>query len=439
MLHYKTKIKTGKVKKYILSILLLFLDFGLSAQQRDLNFYLEQAKINSLLINKSKNENLIVSLDLQQINSILSKPEVNILSGVLIAPIISHDNPANRLEWVSKGATDYSGFDLALTEGGQYQALISVKQPLLSASKYKTYAQKAGISGQINENNIALTIHELEQVVGYQYLLCIRSKMQIDNSLFLFRELGEQLKTMKKLVENAIYKQTDYMLLQIEVQDFQSEYKMFQAEYMNNLFDLNQICGISDTSNVDLQDLNFTLRPENVASSKFLTGYRLDSLNIIADQAILELKYKPQLDLFAETGLNAVYKPAFNRLGFSTGITLSWNIFDGRQRNILRDKSAINLQTIEFDKKNFMKQNDIGKNKILNQISAVNERINLNEQQSYHYDELYNAYAKELSHGEASVMDFKNLMKDIAAKKQEIIQLKMEKQLLINAYNYLNY
>jgi hypothetical protein len=36
-------------------------------------------------------------------------------------------------------------------------------------------------------------------------------------------------------------------------------------------------------------------------------------------------------------------------------------------------------------------------------------------------------------------MDFKNLMKDIAAKKQEIIQLKMEKQLLINAYNYLNY
>lgn len=418
---------------------MLFPDFGLDAQQRDLNFYLEQAKINSPLINKSKNENSIVSLDLQQINSILSKPEINLVSGILFAPIISHDYSSNRFEWVSKGVEKYSGYDLALTEGGQYQAIVSLKQPLLAASKYKTYAQKAGISGQINENNIAMTIHELEQVVGYQYLLCIRSKMQTDNSLFLLRELGEQLKTMKKLVENAIYKQTDLMLLQIEVQDFNSEYKMYQAEYMNNLYDLNLICGISDTSIVDLQDIKISLNPETSGNSKFLTGYRLDSLNILADQAISELKYKPQLDLFAETGLNAVYLPAFNRLGFSTGLTLSWNIFDGGQRNMQRVKSVINLQTIDFDKKNFIKQNNIGKNKILNQINMLSERINLNEQQSASYDELYNAYAKELTHGDASVMDFKNLMKDISAKKQEIIQLKMERQLLINSYNYLNY
>lgn len=432
-------LKPGKLKTYIILLLFLLIPAVIDARQQDLYFYLEQAKTNSPLINKSKNENKIAVLDLQQIRSILLKPEVNIVSGVLFAPIVSHDNNSNRFEWVSKGAEDYNGYDLASTDGGQYQALVSVKQPLLAGSKYQSYAKKADITGQINNNNIALTIHELEQVVGYQYILCIKSKMQTDNSLLLMKELDDQLKIMQKLVEHAIYKQTDLMLLQIEIQNYKADYKMFQADYMTNLYDLNLICGINDTSKVDLQDINFTLKPGNIVSSNFLTAYKLDSLNIMADQVINELKYKPQVDLLADAGLNAVYKPAFNRLGFSTGITLIWNIFDGNQRNIQREKSTINLQIIEFEKKTFMTQNDIGKNKILNQINAVNQRIISNEQQTDQYNKLYNVYSMELSQGEVSVMDYKNLLKDIAAKKQEIILLKMERQLLINTYNYLNY
>ena len=69
----------------------------------------------------------------------------------------------------------------------------------------------------------------------------------------------------------------------------------------------------------------------------------------------------------------------------------------------------------------------------------LNQRIIFNEHQTDQYNQLYNAYIKELSQGEASVMDFKNLLKDIAAKNQESLLLKMEKQFLINSYNYLNY
>ena len=412
---------------------------ALNAQQRDLNFYLEQARKNSPLINKNINENQIVKLDLKQISSVLSKPEINLVSGITLAPIISHDNNTNRFELVSEGATDYTGHDLAITDGGQFQALVSVKQPLLAGSKYKVYANKADISGQINNNNIALTIHELEQIVGYQYILCIKSRKQADNSLSLLKDLDEQMKIMNKLVENAIYKQIDLMILQIEVQNYNAEYMMFESEYLTNLYDLNLICGISDTSKVDLQDINFTVKPENTGRSNFLTSYKLDSLNIIANQAVNELKYKPQLDLFADAGLNAAYLPYPERLGFSTGIAFSLNIFDGHQRNIQREKSAINQQTLEFEKKTFLTQNDISKNKIMNQIKAVDQRIILNEQQADQYNNLYEAYSKELSRGEISIMDFKNLLKDIAAKKQEILQFKMEKQLLINSYNYLNY
>jgi len=428
-----------EMKTFILTVLILFLPGILRAQYRNLDFYLEQAKINSPLINENKNENKISELDLKQIKSILSKPEVNLESYVLFAPIVTHDNNSNRFEWVSADVNNYTGYDLAVTDGGQYQAFVSVKQPLLTGSKYRSYSNKADISRQINDNRIALTIHELEQLVSHQYILCLKSRMQIENSLSLLKEIEEQLLIMQKLVESAIYKQTDLMLLQIEYQNYKGEYKMFQTEYKNNLSDLNLICGINDTNLVDIQEINFQLKPDIITHSQFLISYKLDSLNIMAEQTINELKYKPQLDLYANAGLNSVYQPSFNRLGFSTGITLSLNIFDGNQRKIQREKSSINIQTLDFEKKNFVTQNDIYKNKILSQINSLNQRVDIVEEQINQYDKLLNVYSKELSQGEVSVMDFKNLLKDIAAKKQENLLLKMEKQALINSYNYWNY
>jgi len=427
------------VKTVIFSFLLVFNIMAIYGQERDLDYYLEQAKLNSPLINKALNDNKIVNLDLQQINRILTNPEINFVSGVSLSPIISHENGTNKFLLASEDAVDYTGHDLAITDGGQYQALVSVKQPLLSGSKYKVYENKADISQRINSNNISLTIHELEQVVGYQYILCLKARQQADNSLALRNELNDQLMIMKTLVENAVYKQTDLMILQIEAQNYEAEYMAGMAEYKTSLADLNQVCGISDTTVVRLADISFALTPESTGESNFLASFMLDSLNIMADLEISELKYKPQLDLFADAGLNAAYRPYPKRTGLSTGFTLTWNIFDGHQRQIQKEKSVIDLQSIEFEKQNFMTVNKVNRQKILDQINALEQRISLTEKQSAQYDRLYEVYSDELSIGELSVMDFKNLVKDIALKKQEILQLRLEKQLLINTYNYLNY
>jgi outer membrane protein TolC len=428
------------VKRIVIYLILITTDLlTINAQERDLDFYLRHAKENSPLISQARNENKLVSLDLQQMNRILYKPEINVISGFTFSPIISRDNNTSGFRLVSEGATDYTGHDLALTDGGQYQALVSLRQPLLSGSKYRAYVNKADISRQINENNITLTVHELEQVVGYQYLLCIRSLKEAQNSLSLIRDLENQYTFIQKLVENGVYKLTDLMLMQIELENYNLEYKGYRVEYISNLYDLNLICGISDTLVVGLQDIEFKINAATAAKSGFLTGFKLDSLNILSDQAVNELKYKPQLDLFADAGLNAAYLPYPRRLGLSAGLAFTWNIFDGHQRSIQREKSSVNLQTLEFRKSNFMTRNEISRNKILNQINSVDERILLDEKLVVRYEQLTIAYSKELSIGEASVMDYKNLLKDIYVKKQEILQLRMEKQFLINSYNYLNF
>jgi len=431
--------KLYKMKRFLIPVILLLLTGMIYSQQRDLNYYLEQARLNSPLIQKNKNDSRIIDLDLLQTERILKNPVINLESNLLFAPIISHTTNSDRLDVVSNGSDNYTGYDLAISNGGQYQAFITLKQPLLGNSNLKAYSQKSDISKKQNSNSTSMTIHEMEQLVSYQYILCIKSNVQIKNVEQLIAQLNDQLNVMQKLVNSAVYKQTDLLLLQIEKQNLEISNKAFEDDYKSNLFDLNLLCGIKDSSRVDIQETDFQMRPEISSQSMFLTSYKLDSLGIMADQSISELKYKPQLNLFANAGLNAVYIPTLNRLGFSAGLTFIWNLYDGNQRKLEREKSNVNINTIQFEKDHFISQVEINKNKIKSQINSLNERTVLIENQLKQYEKLYDAYQNELKQGLISVMDFKNLMKDITTKKQDYLLLKMEKQLLVNSYNYWNY
>jgi len=405
------------MKPLIISILTL-LSIISGAQQPNLNYFLELAKTNSPLINRSKNESIIADLDLKQVKSILSKPEINIESAVLFAPIISHDNNSNSFQFVSEGADKYTGYDLAATDGGQYQAVVSIRQSLFTGSKYQAYSDLTDISRRINENNITLTIHETDQLVTYQYLLCMKSKLEVENNSLILKELNEQLLIIKKLVESGIYKHTDLMLLQIEYKNYEVEHNTLLADYRNNFYDLNLLCGINDTTVMDIQDIDLELKSDNISGSQFLASYMLDSLNILS---------------------NAVYLPSFNRIGFSTGITFKMNLFDGKQKEIMRNRAALNLNSIGFEKNNFITKNDINKNKTISNIKSIDKRLKIIEGQSAEYKTLFDVYTRELSQGEVSALDYKYLLKDIAAKMHERLLLQMEKLFLINSYNYWNF
>ncbi len=424
--------------RLITALLLVLIVNNLQAQKRDLDYYITKAKAFSPLINQAQNENQIAGLDLELINSVLSKPEINIEASALFAPIISHDNSIYKFEFVSNGASNYTGYDMALTDGGQYQSVVSIKQPLFTSTSLKTYSNKADITRQMNENRISLTSHELEKIISHQYILCLKSKKSANISLELLKEFNDRILVMQKLVESAIFKVSDLMLMQIELDNYKLDYETYLSDFRTNLYDLNVLCGINDTIMVELQELDLQLSSSNNSSS-FLTSYRLDSLNITADQSISDLKYKPQVNLFANAGLNAIYLPAFNRFGLSTGITFSWNIFDGYQQKIQKQKTGINLLTVEFEKHNFVVQQDIYKKSVLNRLSFLDKNIQLINSQIVKYDELLKAYRSQLSQGDISVMDFKNLEKDFVAKKQERALLGLEKQALIISYNYWNY
>ena len=427
------------MNKLVLFIL-LFLFTGLTfSQQLDLNFYLEQAKKTSPLINKNKNDTKIVNLNMQQTERILKSPVISLESNLLFAPIIAYDKIPTSFDIVSDGSNSYTGYDQGITNGGQYQAYISLKQPLLARMNLKPYSYKSDISRKQNENSTTMTIHEMEQLVGYQYILCLKSKMQIKNGGIILKQLDDQLNIMHKLVENAVYKQSDLLLLEIEKQNVLVSNKSFEDDYKVNLYDLNLLCGIKDSVPADIKEVELSILPDKTTESNFLLSYKLDSLGIVADQSISELKYKPQLNAFANAGYNATGIPTIDRFGFSFGLNFSWTLYDGNQRKLEREKSNVNISTLQFEKEHFKTQREINKDKIRSQLKSLNEHGIILENQLNQYDKLYKVYSDELSHGLISVMDFKNLLKDITSKKQDFLLLNMEKQLLVNSYNYWNY
>ena len=323
------------MSKLLLSVLFFLSSITVFSQKRDLKFYVEQAQKTSPLIQKNKNDNKIVKLDLQQTERILKSPVISLESGLLFAPIISNDAVPSTFDVVSSGSSNYTGYDLGITNGGQYQAYLSVKQPLLGNMNLKPYTIKSDISRKQNENSTTLTVHELEQLVGYQYILCLKSKAQIKNGKTILQLIDEQLNIMHKLVDNAVYKQSDLMLIEIEKQNKALENKSFEDDYKANLYDLNLLCGINESTDIDIQETELALKPETTASSQFLTSYKLDSLGIVTDQKISELKYKPQLSAFANAGYNATGIPTFDHFGFSVGMNFSWMLYDGNQRKLV--------------------------------------------------------------------------------------------------------
>ncbi len=422
-------------------VLAFFLLFPLRpyAQHHNLDYYLEQAKANSTFIHQNQNEKQLVQLDLEQIRKIYSKPEVTVDASVLFAPIISRDGGSGKFQMATKDAMDYTGYDLAGTDGGQYLGTVSVTQGLFNGKKIDTYNDKAEIQKQISDNNIQLTEHELENAVKHQYLLCLKSNRQAENNLELMKEIDDEIELMEKLVQSAVYKISDLKLLQLTMQNYEQDYETFRAEYLDNVYNLNLLCGINEGADVEIEPVEFQLNTEIKGVSRFLTSFYLDSLSIIANRKITELKYQPQFSWFANAGMNAVYVPSFNRLGFSTGATFSLTLFDGNQRKTEFEKSQINLETLQFNKRKTLTQNEIQKRFTLDKITSLDKRISLTDSQVKQYDDLLELYRSLIGQGEISVMEYSYLLKDISAKKQEKLLFEMEKQMVINAYNYWNY
>lgn len=424
--------------KFIL-LALLFYTITTKAQN-GLEYYVQMAKKNSPLVNDSKKAKEANNVDAERIKALYRKPVVAVTANYQMAPVISTDNGKTTLTINPYGTSNYLGYDLGLTNGGQYQLLLGVNQPLFNGQQFKVEAEQINVVSQSLDFNIKLSEHDIEKVVTDQYLKCLLISKQIENTEKILKIFGAQKEILIKLVENLILKQTDLALFNIEYQNFLIEYEVLKSNYHSSLMELNILCGINDTLLVRLSDIHLTLKASQTPGSLFLEKYRLDSLSLAAKQNVIELKYKPQINLFANTGFNANYLPNLpNRFGFSVGLTFTYTIFDGHQRTLSRKVTRIKEEAIMFSRDNFINQNDVRKAKILNDLKSCVNRTAIVLQQLNDYNELMSQYQKQIAFGQISILEYVQAMKNMVNKQSEYLALNFEQQFLINAYNYWNW
>ncbi len=422
--------------------------------QNNLNYYIEQAKAFSPLNKDVRNQSKINLLETERLRAQNLKPQITFNAGYTLAPILLYDNNKSRIDINSQtSSTDYVGLDLGSTNGGNYQALFTVTQPIWASNRFKPLAEQLLLSNKINENNIELTQHDIEKSVVDQYINCLLDLKQADFVLSIIKLIDEQRNIVLKLAAAALAKESDVMLLNIERQKQVINLTTFQNNYRLHFLDLNVLCGINDTTVKIIEPLDSTLdvrhwtlgnQNSNIqyptSNFRFLQKYRLDSVNAIIAQEVFELKYKPQLNLLINAGLNGNYIPDFpKRFGWSAGLGFTVYIFDGKQKEINRSKTLLALQTAANYKTSFLSQNGLRMMRLADEVRFLQNRQSLLDAQINEYQKLLFAYKSELVRGQISVLNIVTTLKDLTTLQQDFITIQVQQQLLINAYNYWNW
>ena len=428
-----------KLKPIFLGLFLLTATSVVQAQ-RSIQNYITAAQQNSPLIKDNQNLSKANQLEVERLRAQFTKPQIGLNANYNFSPILSTDNNT-KVELNSKGAQNYYGYDLGLTNGGLYQGLVTVTQPLFYGERYKAYEEQANYTGQVNQNNLRLASHDVEKYVIDQYILCLLDLQQSKYASEMIVLIEQQRAIVRKLATSALLKQSDLGLMNIEYNNFQNQFAISRANYRRNLMDLNILAGINDTAMVQLDTLVLTPRTDvSSYSSQYLERFCLDSLNLTATQKVFEIRYKPQVNVFANSGLNAANISVLpRRFGVGGGVSVIWNFYDGKQRDITRKKTNILLQSVAFYRENFLAINEVRKNKFITGLNSYQERSALLQQQLNDYKEVINSYRRELLAGQQSVINFINTIRNMGLVQRDYSLLQTNRLLLINAYNYLNW
>ncbi|MBC3787779.1 TolC family protein [Spirosoma utsteinense] len=409
--------------------------------QRGLETYLENARQTSPLIRDNQNQLQGNALEAERLRAFYTKPLVQLTGGVQVAPIFSTDQGGVRPELNSNGATNYYGYDLAVSNGGLYQGLINVNQPISNLFRAKAFAEPFVVASQIGQAVIRLGQHDVERIVTDQYILCLQDRLQVQYTDSLLRVLTEQRGIVQKFVESSLLKQSDLTLVDIETQTQRNLRVGYQTAYRRDVLELNALSGIADTTLVDLTPLNLTISADIGSSeSGFTRRYALDSLALLAQQTIFNLRYQPQWNFIGNAGLNTSYLPALpRRFGFSAGVSLVWTLYDGHQKRLNNQRTALLQQSFGNYRRFILTQNSVRRERLRGELRGLDERLGVFRQQIAGYESVLASYRRELLQGQLSIINYITVLKNMVAVKRDALLIQSNRQLLINAYNYYNW
>ena len=390
-------------------------------QTRNLNFYLKEGIRNSPLLNDYRN----------QVNSAVSD---SLLIKAAKRPLVE-----------AKSQLQYSpfyknfGYDEVITDGGNYTAVMGVSQNILNKKELINKYKSVDLQKQSVNNSSRISVNELNKLITEQYLTsfsCMSDYLFNRSFLELFKKENE---IVKEFVNSGVCKQTDYLSLVVESQSQEILVNQLNSQYRKELMLLNQLCGLNDSSLLELEVPQLVISgTPDIAKAPSYLQYKIDSLRIENDKMALDIRYKPKINWFADAGI-LTHNPwnFYRHFGYSAGISLNLPVYDGKQREIAKQKLEFNENSRIVYQSRFRQQYYQQIRQLNVDLKALNELTVRMETQIKTSDQLVRALREQLEAGIIQMTEYITAVKNFRTMSRNLNMINIQKLQVINEMNFL--
>lgn len=410
------------MKHIFIGVIFLLLFTGAGAQVNSLDQYVSTAITNSPLLNDYYNQSKLNAIDSLKLLAAY-KPQVNAVSNNMYAPSIKG--------W---------GYDAAITNGGNYSALIGVNKTIVPKKMLDLQKESIRLLSQYAYNAAKISQQDIMRTVTAQYITSYGSLQQLQYNSNVLDLLKKEELLLKKMTESSIYRQTDYLSFVVTLKQQQLTVLQASNQYKNECALLNYICGIADTSYVALSNPAITVQTiPDYGNTVFAQQYRLDSLKLINADKLIDYEYKPRISVFSDGGYQSslVYQ-GYKNFGISAGINISLPVYDGKQRKMKHDQVALQENTRNGYSAFYKKQYTQQLLQLFQQLQQADDLIIQASEQLKYVKTLIDANDKQLRTGDVRIVDYILAINNYLSAQNIVTQNSISKMQIINQINYWN-
>lgn len=421
----------------LITVLAFLYTATLVAQTHDLPYFLSQAQNNSVSIKESENLGKLGDLQNAIIKAQNSGFLVNATSDVLLAPFF--DSNGKAVEITTTPSANAYGYDERITNGGLYSAQINVTKNLFN----KNITENLLLQNQLQNNTIALNSQDfrnnLIKNITDSYIAIYQLQLQEDFIKKTISDFQNRLRVVELLVKKGILLQSDYLLLQLDIENKQIELQQVHNNLRTSISTLQTLSGLSNEpiNRIEVPSINLIITKDLAFYEK---KFQNDSLQIVANQKVFENQYKPQVSFYGNAGINAVeINDMYRKVGASAGVRLSIPIYDGYQRRVNAEQNRLRTESLITSKLNSTLQRKNNLQELNRQMLENDKTIELLEKQEHKYEQILEIYKGKLVQGQVSIVDYLNVMQNYKMSVLTKLQAQTNRWLLQSQLNYLQW
>ncbi|WP_131539709.1 TolC family protein [Pedobacter nototheniae] len=388
---------------------------------KNLDFFLNQAKITSPVLKDLENQRKSAGIDSLIVRAI-AKPQIRGTSTGLYAPIIQG-----------------YGYDGVITNGQSLDALLNVNYDLLNKKRINNQLQGVKLLSDSIRYASQVSTFDLNRSIADQYILAFASQDQVGFNSEVVALLRKEEALLKTLTRSNIYKQSEYLTFLVTLQQQELSLQQAALQHKNDLATLNYLSGITDTTLVRLEEPKLKSDKLLAETSFFKRKFELDSLKNENQRSSISLNYKPKLGVYANGGYSSsLTLQPYKNFGASVGFTFSFPIYDGHQKKMQFNKLSLASETISNYRAFFVRQQAQQLNLIRQQIDQTDALFGKINDQIRFSKGLIDVDSKLMHTGDLRVADFVIAINNYLSAQNLLRQTTINRLKLINQYNYWN-